>query len=184
MEKSSNNSDLKDHISQIEFALQQGPGWFGFGDRAGYDKYINFMQDHYNQLCKKVNLKGTDSLTQRDIDWVFELKEKIKKEEIETKSVKPEKKSYCCDISGLDKKKVLRALFEAADYQGLGYLSIGQQLTDEEIEKICSREIINIDYLKGKSMKIDLSGTEINTYLYNRDNGADAAEKALEQLRK
>lgn len=38
------------------------------------------------------------------------------------------------------------------------------------------------DYLNGKVLKVDLSTDELDTFLYNRDNGPDAAEKALEPL--
>lgn len=35
------------------------------------------------------------------------------------------------------------------------------------------------DYVKGRVLKVDLSGDEVETWLYDRDNGEGAAEKAL-----
>lgn len=40
------------------------------------------------------------------------------------------------------------------------------------------------DYLKGRVMKIRLSGDEVSTSLYNRDNGPGAAEAAVDALRR
>lgn len=40
-----------------------------------------------------------------------------------------------------------------------------------------------LDYLAGRVMKISLKEDEVDTFLYNRDNGKDAAEKIIEALR-
>lgn len=39
------------------------------------------------------------------------------------------------------------------------------------------------DYLKGRVMKVDLSKDEIETAMYDRDNGQGAAEIVINELR-
>ena len=92
------------------------------------------------------------------------------------------------DISGLDKKEVLKALYSAAkNPEILDRLKVNDPrfstLSDDEATKICSKKFIDIDYLNGKSMKINLSGNEVDTFLYNRENGDSAAENAIQSLR-
>ena len=52
----------------------------------------------------------------------------------------------------------------------------------EEARKILDAGQTYFDYLKGRVMKIDLSRDEVDTQLYNRDNGPGAAERALERF--
>jgi hypothetical protein len=54
-------------------------------------------------------------------------------------------------------------------------------MTIEEARELIS-ECSRFDYLKGRVMKVDLGGDELRTALYNRDNGPNAAESALEPL--
>lgn len=87
------------------------------------------------------------------------------------------------DISDLNKADVLQALYMNAKTQGMGRLHYipGDRLSQSELAKYLSQGYI--DYLKGRVMKIDLSGNTIDTRLYDRDNGPDAAERAIAQLR-
>lgn len=89
------------------------------------------------------------------------------------------------DITDLDKKEVLRALFAVAKPQGYGHSQYkhSDTLTNEEIEGL-AKSGFYIDYLKGRVMKINLSTNIVDTRLYNRDNGPEAAEKAIAHLRK
>lgn len=86
------------------------------------------------------------------------------------------------DISDLDKVQLVKALYDRAKVQGIG---ICQQrsgsLSDSEARKAMAKGYI--DYLGGRVMKVDLSGDSLDTYLYNRDNGPQAAEKVIQQLR-
>lgn len=88
------------------------------------------------------------------------------------------------DISGLDKAAVLATLYNASHPQGMGFLAYNSEpMTVEQ-----ARELLNdgkrpyFDYLQGRVMKINLSGNELDTQNYNRDNGANAAEQALAEL--
>lgn len=50
--------------------------------------------------------------------------------------------------------------------------------TDEAQELLDSGQTY-FDYLKGRVMKVDLSGDKLNPFLYDRDNGQGAAAAAL-----
>lgn len=89
------------------------------------------------------------------------------------------------DISKLDKADVLAALYNNSRPLGLGMLhytpeKMSRREAQSWIDAAGSRPYF--DYLKGRVMKIDLSKDELDTTLYNRDNGPDAAENALKHL--
>lgn len=87
------------------------------------------------------------------------------------------------NISGKSKAKVLAALYNNAKAQGMGlFIATADNMTEEEAQKILDSGQVNFDYLKGRVMKIDLSGDEVSTWLYNRDNGPNAAENAIDQI--
>jgi hypothetical protein len=87
------------------------------------------------------------------------------------------------NISGLNKAEVLAALYNGSKVQGRGFLqATGKPMTTEEAETLL-KEQTDFDYLHGKVMKIDLSGDEVATWLYNRDNGEGRAEAIVDKLR-
>jgi hypothetical protein len=87
------------------------------------------------------------------------------------------------NISNLSKAKVLAALYNNSKPQGRGFLHADSQLmTEEEAQKLLDSDQTSFEYLKGRVMKVDLSGDELDTWLYNRDNGENAAETALSGL--
>ncbi len=86
------------------------------------------------------------------------------------------------DISGLDKAEVLAALYNQAKAQGMGFLQhTPEDMTTEDARELLSKDTY-FDYVQGRVMKIRLDGDELNTFLYNRDNGYQAAEAVLERL--
>ena len=86
------------------------------------------------------------------------------------------------DIKGMDKGKILAALYNASQPLGLGFLqATPENMTVEEARGL-TEEYAYFDYLKGRVMKVDLSGDMLNPYLYDRDNGQGAARKALEGI--
>ena len=101
------------------------------------------------------------------------------------------------DIRGLSKAKVLAALYNCARPQGMGFLHYDPKpMTEEEAEEFLGigddlaqgfgsydRNPLYFDYLKGRVMKVDLSGDTINPVLYDRDNGEGSAVFAIEYLR-
>lgn len=86
-------------------------------------------------------------------------------------------------INHLDKAEVLIALYNAAKIQGTGFFvhRADFKLTHKKASELL-RNTTSFDYLNGKVLKIDLSGDELNTFLYNRDNGPNAAENAIQPL--
>ena len=90
------------------------------------------------------------------------------------------------DISNLDKAAVLAALYNHAKCQGSGFLdSDPEPMTVESAREILKTGQTYFDYVKGRVMKVDLSGGFLDPRLYDRDNGPGAAERAiLEELTK
>ena len=84
-------------------------------------------------------------------------------------------------IAGIDKVKLFRELFDYAKLLPLGYPDQGKELRDQEIGSLFQQYV---GILNGRVMKIDISGDETDTELYNDANGRYAAEKIIEQLRK
>lgn len=85
-------------------------------------------------------------------------------------------------IQGLDKAEVFKALYDNASPQGLGFLHfIPGNLNIEEAREAV-KEQTRFDYYRGRVMKVDISGDELETWLYDRDNGEGAAERALSSL--
>jgi hypothetical protein len=89
------------------------------------------------------------------------------------------------DISNLDKALVLAALYNASKPQGLGLLHFDPKpMTREEAQQILDErnEYKYFDYLKGRVMKVDISGDNFDPYLYDRDNGQGTAQKVVDNL--
>ena len=86
-------------------------------------------------------------------------------------------------IEGLDKAKVLAALYNAARPQGLGFLQYDEKPMTEEEARELLRGQTYFDYLKGRVMKVDLSGDSLREDMYDRDNGAGSVERILSILR-
>lgn len=89
-------------------------------------------------------------------------------------------------IAHLNKGEVLAALYNGAKSQGMGFPHYdNKKMTAteaDELLEVCGDDLY-FDYLKGRVMKINLAGDEIDTRLYNRDNGDGAAEKAIAGLK-
>lgn len=91
------------------------------------------------------------------------------------------------NIAGIDRAKLVQRLYDHAKVQGLGSLgsNCGVSMRYEEAKDLVGKYI---DYHNGRVMKISVpaeeEGDEIDTWLYNRDNGKLAAEKVVEELRK
>ena len=86
------------------------------------------------------------------------------------------------NISNLSKPQVLAALYNASHAQGLGFWnSDPAPMSEDEAAKILEQQT-DFDYLKGRVMKINLSGTEFDPYLYDRDCGEGAAQKVVSGL--
>lgn len=91
-------------------------------------------------------------------------------------------------VKGVDKAVLFMALYNRAQTQGMGVLHYSPKQMDlDEARKIIASCGTNLhfDYCRGRVMKIDLTPDFLDTRLYNRDNGHEAAEDAiLEELTK
>ena len=89
------------------------------------------------------------------------------------------------DIEGMDKAEILRKLFNASKPQGWGFLqNHSEEMTIEEAREIIEtggerKNNLYFDYVRGRVLKVDLSGTELDPRKYDRDNGSGAALAAL-----
>lgn len=84
------------------------------------------------------------------------------------------------DLKGKDKAEVLAKLYNASRPQGMGFLQATKQdMTRGEAAELLASGQTYFDYLKGRVMKVDLSGDELEPRLYDRDNGLGAAAAAL-----
>jgi hypothetical protein len=85
------------------------------------------------------------------------------------------------NIKGISKAKILAALYNASHPQGMGFLQAKQgDMSEAEAQALLNSGQTYFDYLHGRVMKIDLSGgDELDTWLYDRDNGRGAAEDAI-----
>ena len=87
-------------------------------------------------------------------------------------------------IAGLDKATLLAALFNAAHQQGLGTFDItGKARMSVAEAGALLRLNAQFDYLKGRVLKISLADADMDTRLYDRDNGHMAAELVVAALR-
>src|SRR5438105_3753792 len=92
------------------------------------------------------------------------------------------------DISKFDKADVLAALYNNSKPQGMGFLHFDPTpMSRDEAARLLNGEdkqnhtsgyhcSTYFDYLKGRVMKVDLSGDQLDPRLYDRDNGKGAAE--------
>ncbi len=89
------------------------------------------------------------------------------------------------NIDGLNKALVLAALYNGAKPQGMGFMQYDPKpMTEEEAQILLDKGNRYFDYLKGRVMKINLERSdEVDTRLYNRDNGMGAAEMVVDALR-
>ena len=78
--------------------------------------------------------------------------------------------------------EMLAELYNNSKPLGMGFLHYTSELMDVEEAKKLLKESTYFDYLKGRVMKIDFIEEEIETWLYNRDNGDGAAERCLETV--
>ena len=86
---------------------------------------------------------------------------------------------YKINITGMDKAEVLRQLFNCSKVQGMGVMQ--NHRPEMSIDE--ARELLRggdyFDYVRGRVMKIKLSGEYLIPTLYDRDNGEWAAAEAL-----
>lgn len=96
-----------------------------------------------------------------------------------------------CDIRGLDRARVLAALFNASRPLGMGYLQSHEfAMTFDEARALIAQaegdllRRMYFDYVRGRVMKLDLKSPDyFDPRLYDRDNGQGAAGRVIKELR-
>jgi len=87
------------------------------------------------------------------------------------------------NITGLDKAEILRDLYNGSKLQGLGFLQAAADMDIEDARKeLKANPSGYFDYLHGRVMKINLRSDTLETHLYNRDNGENAAEEIIAKI--
>jgi hypothetical protein len=87
-------------------------------------------------------------------------------------------------IAGLNKAEVLAALYNTARPQGMGFLHYDPApMTTEVAQAILDLGVTSFDYLKGRVMKVDLSGDDVDPWGFDRDNGHGVVEAVVHTLR-
>jgi hypothetical protein len=87
------------------------------------------------------------------------------------------------NIKGIDKAALLAALYNEARPLGMGFLQFNPaEMTREEAARYLETSTY-FDYVKGRPLKVDLSGDEFRGDLYDRDQGHGHAAQIVERLR-
>ena len=87
------------------------------------------------------------------------------------------------NISNYNKADVLAALYNASKPQGMGMLHFNpSKMTQEQAQEMLDSGQTYFDYVQGRVMKIDLSGDELDSYLYDRDLGQGACQRVIDSL--
>ena len=82
------------------------------------------------------------------------------------------------------KPEVLAILYNNSKPLGMGFLHYDPKPMTVNEAKTLLEKGFHFDYLKGRVMKVDLSGDELDPWLYDRDNGQGAAQKAIDSINK
>ncbi len=87
------------------------------------------------------------------------------------------------NIEGLSKAQVLAAAYNAAQPQGMGFFQyVSEPMSVEVAESLLDKTYF--DYLHGRVMKLSLkSDKEVDSQLYDRDNGSNALQQIINSLR-
>jgi hypothetical protein len=87
------------------------------------------------------------------------------------------------NIKDLNRADVLAALYNASKPQGMGFMHYDPTPMRREEAEALLKQGKRFDYLKGRVMKVELSGNEFDPWGYDRDNGPGSAKAALNSLR-
>lgn len=87
------------------------------------------------------------------------------------------------DIQGLDKAELLVELHQAARKQPFTFPWGNRRFVDIEKARQVLAKSECIGQLRTKVLMVDLRGDEMSSIFFNRENGADTAEAAIERVR-
>lgn len=88
-------------------------------------------------------------------------------------------------LVGLNKAAVLAVLYNASRPLGLGFIHYDPKpMTVENAQALLDGGQTKFDYLKGRVMKVDLSGEVLDPYDYDENNGQGAAAAVIAEHRR
>ncbi len=91
------------------------------------------------------------------------------------------------NIKGLPKEAVLAALYNASRAGGMSVKQVDftHRMTSRDASRLLGGQTgrISFDYLKGRVMKVDITGSEFDASAYDLRNGVGAGEKAISHVR-
>lgn len=87
-------------------------------------------------------------------------------------------------ISGLDKAKVLLALYRGSRAQGVGILTamVSDAVSLKDAQQLVKKQL-SFDYLQGVVLKVNLAEDSFDPWGYDRDNGQGAAQRVIDSLK-
>lgn len=90
------------------------------------------------------------------------------------------------DITGLDKRVLLRKLWESSKSAPFFAMSNipPHPLSESEIDKVFEMEEPYADYLSGRVIKTRFTTDLLDPWGYDRDNGSGAMQKVVDSMRK
>lgn len=91
--------------------------------------------------------------------------------------------SNTISIKNMDKAAVLAVLYNNSQPLGINILHYDPTPMTIDEAKTLLQQTTRFDYLKDRVMKIDLSGDELLTSLYDRDLGEGAAARAIASIK-
>ena len=88
------------------------------------------------------------------------------------------------DVSNIDPAALLAALYNNSMPLGMGSLDprSAQQMTVEQAQSLLDNGQDYFDYLQGRVMKVEINGSTLDPWGYDRDNGSGAAKRVVEGL--
>ena len=174
---------IKNHFIQINSAIKLGSNWFGSSSRM--NSHIAHHKGEIFSILEKYNI---DSVTLEKIETCLKSfdengnKRKLSDEIFSESKLNEKDDNYktVIDITNLDKREVIKALFSAATPRNLLDFLI-EEIPEDLLNVLCQNK--HVDYIGSRSIKVDLTGNNFDCRLYDRDNGKGSAQRALSKLR-
>ena len=86
-------------------------------------------------------------------------------------------------LAGLNKPAVLAALYNGAKVQGLGILHfVPSDMSPRQAREQFGDYDAYYDYVHGRVVKVNLGKDEFDPWMYDRDNGEGAAQRAVDSI--
>lgn len=173
--------ELELRIKQVDFIYRVGDSYFrGSGLRSA----ANAMREQVSCMEKVLDANGIKHPKKKTGAWIEDVrKDLLALKPVEVKAAKADV-STMCDITGLDKALVLKVLTDRAQYSSpvMNAFAGGNDVSLDECKQAVAVST-DVDYFKGKLLKVNLSGNQFDARLFNREHGESAAQLAIAKLK-